>query len=171
MHKEFFELLHSQHESVKSILGKMSESSETRSRKSLLQQLGSELRPHMQAEEDLFYPIFEQKKQTRDLALEATEEHHVVRLTRDELEALDVSAPNWKAKVLLDMVSHHISEEEGEIFDKVHQEFDEEATDDLHESDPPVLVNLCSYFSPTAADAALPARSPRARFPVISPTQ
>jgi hemerythrin-like domain-containing protein len=65
--------------------------------------------------------------------LEAYEEHHVVDKLMGELENLPVDDETWgaKAKVMKENIEHHIEEEEGEMFRKARQVFDEAELEDL----------------------------------------
>jgi hypothetical protein len=53
--------------------------------------------------------------------LEALEEHHVVKWTLSELDGMSADDERFGAKmaVLMEMVSHHVKEEETELFPKV----------------------------------------------------
>jgi hemerythrin-like domain-containing protein len=57
----------------------------------------------------------------------------VVDLLMGELEGLDVADESWgaKAKVMKENIEHHIEEEEGEMFEKTRQVFDEAELEEL----------------------------------------
>jgi len=59
----------------------------------------------------------------------------VVDLLMGELEDLDVADETWgaKAKVMQENIEHHIEEEEGEMFQKTRQVFDDAELDALGE--------------------------------------
>jgi hemerythrin-like domain-containing protein len=70
----------------------------------------------------VFYPsVRAEVDDSLDEVLEAVEEHHVVKVLIGELEELSPSDETYKAKatVLMELVRHHIEEEEGEMFPQV----------------------------------------------------
>jgi hemerythrin superfamily protein len=80
------------------------------------------LTQHAFIEEQVFYPAVRREvDDTLDEVLEAIEEHHVVKMLIGELEGLSPSDGTYKAKatVLMEMVRHHVEEEEGEMFPQV----------------------------------------------------
>ena len=117
MHDEFFNELRKDHKLVKQILKEMEESS-PKERADLISELDAALFPHLRAEEEVFYPALMQKEQSRELGLEAIEEHHVAKIVYNELSGMSPSDEKWqaKAKVLMEIVNHHIQEEEEEVF-------------------------------------------------------
>jgi hemerythrin superfamily protein len=82
------------------------------------------LTQHAYLEEQVFYPAVRREvDDTLDEVLEAVEEHHVVKVLIGELEDLSPSDDAYKAKatVLMEMVRHHVEEEEGEMFPQVRE--------------------------------------------------
>jgi len=79
-----------------------------------------ELMVHETIEEQVFYPAFKKAADEEGQALvaESKEEHHVVDLLMDELQAVDLDDPQFdaKMKVLQENVEHHIEEEEEKMF-------------------------------------------------------
>ena len=115
-----FELLKKDHEKVSGIFEKLEPTTErgVKTREELFAQLKQELEIHTQIEEQFFYPVLKQVQETRDITLEAYEEHHVVKELLAELDALAKDDETWGAKltVLKENVEHHVEEEEGEMF-------------------------------------------------------
>jgi hemerythrin superfamily protein len=77
---------------------------------------------HAIIEEEEFYPAVRAEVDgALDDVLEAIEEHHVVKVLVTELEALTPSDETYKAKatVLMELVRHHVEEEETEMFPEV----------------------------------------------------
>jgi hemerythrin-like domain-containing protein len=66
----------------------------------------------------VFYPELYNHEDTKEMSLEALEEHHVAEAALMELSKSDPFMENWrpKAKVLSEILNHHIEEEESEIF-------------------------------------------------------
>lgn len=118
--KDIFELLEEDHEKVRGLISKMQESSSgaQATRKSLLEKVKKELIPHMEAEEELFYPWLQERSEEKDHVFEAIEEHQVARRYFEELEDTAADDERWKAKakVLFELVDHHATEEEEELF-------------------------------------------------------
>jgi hypothetical protein len=115
-----FELLKKDHEKVSGIFEKLEPTTErgVKTREELFAQLKQELEIHAQIEEQIFYPALKQAQETRDITLEAYEEHHVIKELLAELDELAKDDETWGAKltVLKENVEHHVEEEEGEMF-------------------------------------------------------
>ena len=133
-----FDMLKKDHYKVKQILEQMckTQPEDAKKRKELLGQLKEELEMHEKIEERFFYPALQNKERTRQLTLEAYEEHHTV---DDLLEKLMQLAPNderWLAKltVIKENLNHHIQEEEDRLFLKAEEEIDEQQLDAIAHS-------------------------------------
>jgi len=118
-------LLKEDHKRVRQLLEKLESASSraSKSRDSLLTQIEDEVKIHTRIEEDIFYPAFKEalrKKQDQHLYYEAIEEHHVVDLVLEEFENLNGAADQVqfaaKSKVLKDLIEHHATEEEKQMF-------------------------------------------------------
>jgi hemerythrin superfamily protein len=82
------------------------------------------LTQHAYIEEQVFYPaVRDEVDDALDEVLEAVEEHHLVKVLISELEALDPGEESYKAKatVLMELVRHHVEEEEAEMFPQVRE--------------------------------------------------
>jgi hemerythrin superfamily protein len=79
---------------------------------------------HAEIEEMVFYPAVrsDMPRSTSDV-LEALEEHHIVKVALSELEDLAPTAERFDAKVtvMMELVRHHVKEEEGELFPDVRK--------------------------------------------------
>lgn len=115
-----FELLKSDHEKVAGILEKIEGTTERalKTREELFTQLKTELDIHAAIEEKIFYPVLEKAEESRDITLEAFEEHRLVKQLLSELESESKDDETWTAKftVLKENIEHHVEEEEGEMF-------------------------------------------------------
>jgi hemerythrin superfamily protein len=116
-------MLKEDHRKVKDLLTKLDNTTErgAKTREKLVAQIEMELKIHAQLEEEIFYPAFKdaaKKKDDRELFFEATEEHHVVDMVLPNLKMTPAGSEEFgaKAKVLKDLVEHHIEEEEGQMF-------------------------------------------------------
>ena len=104
-------------------------------RESTVSQIIEELSVHAGIEETVFYPAVRERLAAAQtpMVLEALEEHHLVKLTLDELESMSAKDERYVAKVtvLREVVSHHVEEEENELFKRVRSEFSKAELDDL----------------------------------------
>jgi hemerythrin-like domain-containing protein len=120
-----FNLLKSDHEKVAGILTSIDETTEraAKGREELFARLKQELDVHTKIEEEIFYPALEDSEETRDVTLEAYEEHNLVKKLLAELEAAPKDTEEWTAKftVLKENIEHHVEEEEGEMFKKAQK--------------------------------------------------
>jgi hemerythrin-like domain-containing protein len=123
-------LLKADHVRIKSVLGQMQKATTEARRSALVDQAEQLLTQHTMIEEQVFYPAFrEAAKSERDRRLfhEATEEHHTVDLVLPEVRAArhepDVYAA--RAKVLRELVMHHVEEEQEQMFPRARQLFSE----------------------------------------------
>ena len=130
-----FELLKSDHERVAGLMEKIDQTTERalKTREELFTQLKNELDLHAEVEEQIFYPAIEDAEETREITLEAYEEHNVVKQLLTELEAEPKDDETWTAKftVLKENVEHHVEEEEGEMFKKARKVLSKEEADEL----------------------------------------
>jgi hypothetical protein len=130
-------LLKDDHDKVKGMLEKLDKTTEAAevTRRNGLANLKDELTVHETIEEEILYPALREFAKTKDIALEAYEEHHVVDTILAELEATPVDDETWAAKltVMKENLEHHIEEEEGEMFKQAHQVMDEDELSELGE--------------------------------------
>lgn len=130
-----FTLLKTDHETVAGILASIEETTEraVKGRDELFARLKQELDLHARIEEEIFYPALEEAEETRDVTLEAYEEHRLVKQLLSELEAESKDTEEWTAKftVLKENIEHHVEEEEGEMFKKARSVLSEEEIETL----------------------------------------
>lgn len=131
---ELFEMLKHDHDEFMSMLEELGRTSDqaTESRESRLGDFADELIPHLRGEEQAFYPALRRIDETRELALEALEEHHAAETTLSELSDLASDAESWSAKLrmLREILEHHI-EEEDKVFDRAEEVLDESQLDNI----------------------------------------
>ena len=134
MSVKIFELLHKEHEDVKQMLKQMLESEDQNKREKVLETFHKNILAHMKAEENAFYPNLIEEPETKKLALQAYEEHHVVEMLLRELVKLKVTDDKWTAKlqVLSEVLLHHIEEEEDEVFKKTDELFQDDELDYMY---------------------------------------
>ena len=130
-----FTLLKADHKKVAGILEKIDSTTErgVKTREDLFTQLKTELDVHARIEEEIFYPALEDAKETREITLEAFEEHRLVKQLLSELEKMDKGDEQWTARftVLKENIEHHVEEEEGEMFPKARKVLNEAEAEEL----------------------------------------
>lgn len=128
-------MLEDEHRRMRKLLDELETTTErgVKTRQELFATIKGALTLHEVIEEEIFYPELKSHPKAEDIVLEGYEEHHVVDLLMGELEELDVSDETWgaKAKVMQENVEHHMEEEEGDMFKKARQVFDDAELQDL----------------------------------------
>jgi hemerythrin superfamily protein len=118
-------LLKKVHAKVQGLLNKLEKSNDRDKQRNIFAQIDSDLQIHTRIEEEIFYPAFKTAVKTSEsnLYFEAVEEHHVVDMVLPEMRTSRLSKEIFaaKAKVLKDLVEHHIEEEENEMFPKARK--------------------------------------------------
>ncbi len=132
------DLLIEDHEKVKDILTRLTESTEraVKTRTELLQKLEMEVTIHTQLEEQILYPAYKEagSKEELEMYYEAKEEHRTVdSLVLPDLKATDPSSVEFagRAKVCKELLEHHIEEEEEEMFPKARELFDKARLEEM----------------------------------------
>jgi len=131
-------LLKEDHRKVKKMLAELESTTErgVKTREELFTRVKRELVVHEAIEEEIFYPALKEHPKTKDIALEAYEEHNVVDTVMAEIEGVAYDDETWgaKYKVMKENLEHHIEEEEGEMFKQARQVFDQDEPAHLGES-------------------------------------
>lgn len=124
-------LLKKDHQTMKELFARMEKTTEkgAATRTKLLDKIAKEIQAHTTAEEETFYRPFRdavESEKGEEMYYEANEEHHVVDLVLPELLATDPATPVFaaKAKVVKELVEHHMKEEEKEMFKQARQLFE-----------------------------------------------
>ena len=120
------ELLKNDHRTVERLFARYEDTTDQaeKTRDDLVDDIIQELSVHAVIEEQVFYPAVRLTvPDEEDDVLEALEEHHIVKWTLSELEKLNPTDERFhpKVTVLMEMVRHHVEEEEGEMFPKVRK--------------------------------------------------
>lgn len=130
-----FELLKKDHKKVSELFKQLEDTTEraVKTREELFGKLKQELDIHARIEETIFYPAIKEAEETREITLEAIEEHNVVKRLLSELESMPVSDERWTAKltVLKENVEHHVEEEEEEMFKDAQKVLSNEQVNEL----------------------------------------
>lgn len=140
MAKTAIDLLEQDHDRVLQLLEQLTETTDraSKTRTDLLKKIALEFELHTQLEEEIFYPAFREASHAKDdekLYYEAVEEHNAAALVLKDLKKADVGSPAFggKAKVLKELISHHIDEEREEMFAKAKKLFNREEMTELAE--------------------------------------
>jgi hemerythrin superfamily protein len=124
-----YDELKKDHDQVKEMMTRIEglSSRASASKMKLFQEMKAALTAHLRAEEKVFYDAMKREKGAHVSALEGYEEHHVADVLMREISRLSPSNEKWAAKftVLKENVGHHVEEEEGEIWAKAREIFDE----------------------------------------------
>jgi hemerythrin-like domain-containing protein len=128
-------MLMDDHRAVKKLLSELESTTErgVKTREELFTRIKADLTVHEIIEEEIFYPALKEHPKAKDIVLEAYEEHNVVDTLMGELSSLSYDDERWgaKAKVMQENIEHHIEEEEGDMFKKARQVFDEAELEEL----------------------------------------
>jgi iron-sulfur cluster repair protein YtfE (RIC family) len=101
--------------------------------KALFEKIKEELEIHTHIEEAVFYPKMKEESELEDIVLEGIEEHHQAKIFLRELSSLSDDSEKFepKLKVLMEDITHHVQEEEGEMFPMIEEIFDESTLNEL----------------------------------------
>ncbi len=126
------ELLKTDHDKVARLFQKVKATPDG-DHKELFEKIKAELDVHTHIEETIFYPKIKEEAELEDIVLEGIEEHHQAKMFLRELAALTEDSEKFepKLKVLMEDITHHVQEEEGEMFPKVEKVFDTTTLEDL----------------------------------------
>ncbi len=126
-------LLKEDHDKVDRLFQKIKATEEGEEHKELFQKIKAELDAHTHIEEKIFYPRLKEEEELEDITLEGIEEHHQAKMFLRELSNLTDDSEKFepKLKVLMEDITHHVQEEEGEMFLKVQKIIDESELKEL----------------------------------------
>ncbi|MCF7201043.1 hemerythrin domain-containing protein [Pseudomonas oligotrophica] len=132
------DLLIEDHERLKDILTRLTESTEraVKTRTELLHKLEMEVTIHTQLEEQVLYPAYKEAGGKEELKMyhEAKEEHRAVdSLVLPDLKATDPASVEFsgRAKVCKELLEHHLEEEESDMFPEVREMFDQARLEEM----------------------------------------
>lgn len=120
-------LLKEDHKKVKGLFRDFEKAKKSGSggdKRKLVDQICTELVTHSFVEETVFYPAVRGEVDgVASEVLESVEEHHVVAWLLSEIEGLDPADETFDAKVtvLIENVTHHVDEEESDLFPEVRK--------------------------------------------------
>lgn len=127
-----------EHEEVAALLEQLVGTDNGGQRKKLVKEIKSALVPHLRAEEKVVYRSVSKlrDKQARQDGAEGALEHKIAEQTLTGLGKMsNPTSPEFSAaaKVLKELVSHHVQEEEDNIWKDVRENFSDEDRIDMNE--------------------------------------
>src|SRR5690554_1479355 len=138
MAKDAIALLEEDHSKVRDLLAKLTSTTDRagKTRQDLLEQIAMELKVHTALEEEIFYPAFREANGKEHLKLyhEALEEHRAVEeMIIPDLQKTDPQSVQFsgRAKVLKELVEHHVEEEEEMMFKMARESLSKDALQEL----------------------------------------
>lgn len=138
MTKSAIELLKEDHRKVKGLLSDLVQTTTRaeKKRRQLLDKIDQELHIHTHIEEEIFYPAFKESGNAEyaKTYFEALEEHRAVsEMVLPDLRKTSPTSEKFsgRAKVLKELVEHHVDEEEKDMFKKASKSLTKEELADL----------------------------------------
>jgi hemerythrin superfamily protein len=127
------DILKQDHQKVKGLFQEIRKDFDRGRQKELFDKIDTELEIHTHIEETVFYPAVDEHEEFKDMIAEALEEHQEAKSLLDELEELGADDHDFGSKLqqLMEAVEHHVEEEEGEMFPKIEEVFDEDELEQL----------------------------------------
>lgn len=119
MSARIFQTLRDDHDKQRTLLDLVAKThGDSRGRRELFTRLKDELEAHAKAEEKSLYAAMMSEDGGQEKARHSVAEHHEIDELVETLEEMDFSNPRWLATFgrLRECVTHHLDEEEREIF-------------------------------------------------------
>lgn len=122
---DIYTILHNEHLQVLQAIERL-RVAHGENRKAILEKVADDLTAHNIAEEAILYERLGQVSQAHDIVLESREEHYVAMRVLEDLVAMRNDDERFaaKAKVLYDLIKHHVDEEESELWREARATFD-----------------------------------------------
>ena len=113
-----------EHDKFKSLISKI-EKSKGEKKKTLFRELYAKIKGHHEAEERVVFPDIKKKsdEEGKDVVREMIEEHSLGAYQFSVLEKTSIDNDTWDAKfsVLKEVLTHHMDEEEKELFEQARK--------------------------------------------------
>ncbi len=133
---DILDTLQTEHDEVQELLDRLTASDNGREQKALVAKVKQALIPHTKAEEKVVYDAVLALK-GKDAKIDGNEgyiEHSLASETLKKLDKLTANTPEFKAaaKVLKELVNHHIQEEERNIWSQVKTNFSSDQREQMN---------------------------------------
>ncbi len=117
---DIYEYLKLDHERVDNLFKQFEKSNNKERQIQIITLLAQELLVHAKAEEETFYKVLKQHYKSQEEAFHGQKEHEEIREQVDLILSTNRADSNWVNQVdkLKELVTHHVKEEEGDIFKK-----------------------------------------------------
>jgi len=127
------QLLEQDHRKVKILFQEAKDAKDSAQKRHIFDRIDTELEIHTHIEETVFYPAIQKRDEFKEMVAEALEEHQEAKTLIDELEELVSDDDEFSSTLdeLIEAVEHHVEEEEGEMFPKIRELFDQGQLDQL----------------------------------------
>ena len=121
------DLLTDDHQKVKQLFQQAQQIQDSQQKKETFDKIDMELAIHADIEETVFYPALEEHDAFKEMVREARQEHEDVEQLLLEIEDLATEDTDFSSQLakLEETVEHHVAEEEGEMFPKIREIFEE----------------------------------------------
>jgi hemerythrin superfamily protein len=133
---DILDTLHAEHEEVQDLLKELTESESAAEQKALVAKIKQALVPHTKAEEKVVYDRVATLKgeEAKIDSAEGYSEHALASATLKSLDTLTANTPEFKAnaKVLKELITHHVREEESNIWSDVKKNFSAEQREQMN---------------------------------------
>jgi hemerythrin superfamily protein len=121
------DLLTRDHQKVKQLFEQAQQIQDNQQKKEMFDKIDMELAIHADIEETIFYPALEEHDELKEMVREARQEHEDVEQLLLEIEDLATEDTDFSSQLreLKETVEYHVAEEEGEMFPKIREIFDD----------------------------------------------
>lgn len=119
---DILSLIETDHNEIRQLFEEI-QSAKGKKAQTCFEKIYRELTLHAQAEELVFYPAMREFKETEKYIEEAESEHNSAKILLEQMKSLKPGDSEFQTKLehLIESVSHHLEEEEGEIFEAVRR--------------------------------------------------
>ncbi len=133
---EITKALHQDHQQLKKLIKAVNKSEDGSERRKLFQEFAELLTRHSKAEEKVVYDALIKTGEEEDVeaGYEGYTEHGLAESLLAKLKnGGDPLSPEWsaEAKVMMEILEHHIEEEEEEVFGQVRGDFEKDKRDQM----------------------------------------
>ena len=118
------QMIHADHGKVSELFFQFTQTEDKKEKAEIVKKILKELYVHLTAEEEIVYPaVRKEADDVENMMDEADTEHHVVKLLMTELSEMKPTDDHYDSKVtvLCELVTHHVQEEEKEMFQKIEE--------------------------------------------------